>query len=112
MSVGERGHGRSLISLVFELVLISVGVFLGLLANNWHEDREHHAKAREAIRTFLSEAETHIEVMQSKSDYHLKLMQELGEFLKSAEPATEERLAKQVHFAGLQPVDFEHTAWD
>jgi zona occludens toxin (predicted ATPase) len=64
------------------------------------------------VRNFLSETETNLQAMQSNRVYHEKLLQELTEFLASAEPATEERLAKQVHFSGLKPVDFEHTAWD
>ncbi len=112
MSEGERRRGRSAISFIFELVLIAAGVFLGLLANNWHEEREHQNKAQEAIRSFLAEAQTNLAATQSNRAYHEKLMQELTEFLASAEPATEERLARQVHFTGVRPVVFEHTAWD
>ncbi len=112
MSAEERRHGRSIIGLLFEVVLISVGVFLGLLANNWHESREQHAKAQEAIRNFVSETQTNLQATQSHLDYHKKLIGELDQFLSSAEPATEERLGREVHFLGVRQVLFEHTAWD
>src|ERR1700759_861347 len=112
MSSEDRRHGRGVFGFIFELVLISAGVFLGLLANNWHEEREHHAKAQEAIRNFLSETEMNLQAMQSKRDYHERLAKELDQFLNSGEPATEERLFKEVHYAGAQPIMFEHTAWD
>ena len=52
-----RGGHRSFLNLIFEVVLIAVGVFLALWANNWHEDREHRAQARAALRNFASEME-------------------------------------------------------
>ena len=112
MSADDRRHGRSVFGFVLELVLISAGVFLGLLANNWHEDREHHAKTQEAIRNFLSEMQTNLQAMESKRQYHETLAKELDQFLSSGEAPTEDRLFKEVHYAGAQPILFEHTAWD
>src|ERR1700760_587898 len=108
----DHRPGRSIFGFIFELILISAGVFLGLLANNWHEDREHHAKAQEAIRNFLSEAQTNLQATQSNRKYHETLAGQLDQFLSSAEPPSAERIAKEVHFTGVHPVVFEHTAWD
>jgi hypothetical protein len=30
-------HSKSIVELLIEVILIGVGVFLGLLANQWHE---------------------------------------------------------------------------
>jgi hypothetical protein len=107
-----RGGQRSLLNLLFEVVLIAVGVFLALWANNWHEDREHHAQARAALRNFTSEMEANRQAIQNNRAYHETFARELREFLASKEPASEDRLNKSVHFEGMRPVIFEHTAWD
>lgn len=107
-----RGGNRSFFNLIFEVALIAVGVFLALWANNWHEDREHRAQARAALRNFAGEMETNRQAMQRNRAYHEALARELREFLASKEPASEDRLNKSVHFEGMRPVIFEHTAWD
>ena len=107
-----RGEHRSFFNLIFEVALIAVGVFLALWANNWHEDREHRAQAKAALRNFAAEMETNRQAMQRNRDYHEAFARELKEFLESKEPASEDRLYKSVHFEGMRPVIFEHTAWD
>ena len=107
-----RGGHRSFLNLLFEVVLIAVGVFLALWANNWHEEQEHRAQARAALRNFAAEMETNRQAMQRNRAYHEAFMRELREFLASKEPASEDRLNKSVHFEGMRPVIFEHTAWD
>ena len=110
MSFGG-GH-RSFFNMIFEVALIAVGVFLALWANNWHEDREHRAQARAALHNFAAEMETNRQAMQRNRAYHEAFARELREFLASKEPASEDRLNKSVHFEGMRPVIFEHTAWD
>src|SRR5437764_385079 len=107
-----RGGQRSFFNLLFEVVLIAVGVFLALWANNWHEDREHRAQAKAALRNFASEMEANRQATQRNRAYHEAFARELREFLASKEPASENRLDKSVHFEGMRPVIFEHTAWD
>jgi len=107
-----RGGQRSFFNLLFEIVLIAVGVFLALWANNWHEDREHRAQAKAALRNFVGEMEANRQATQRNRTYHETFARELREFLASKEPANEDRLNKSVHFEGMRPVIFEHTAWD
>ncbi len=101
-----------MISILFEVLFISVGVFIALLANNWNQDRENHAKTRAALRNFLTETETNLQATKSERDYHEKLAQELNQVVNSSEPVTAERLQQEVHSTGLHPITFEHTAWD
>jgi hypothetical protein len=110
--MSPHGGRRSFPNLLFEVVLIAVGVFLALWANNWHEDREHRAQARAALRNFASEMEANRQAIQHNRAYHETFARELREFLASKEPASEDRLNKSVHFEGMRPVIFEHTAWD
>src|SRR5213076_2395103 len=107
-----RGEQRSFFNLLFEVVLIAVGVFLALWANNWHEDREHRAQARAALRNFAGEMEANRQATQRNRAYHETLARELIQFLRSSESPTEERFSKEVHFQGVRPVIYEHTAWD
>src|SRR5881275_2386713 len=107
-----HGGRRSFPNLLFEVVLIAVGVFLALWANNWHEDREHRAQARAALRNFAGEMEANRQATQRYRSYHETLARELVQFLRRTEPPTEERFSKEVHFEGVRPVIYEHTAWD
>ena len=107
-----RGEQRSFFNLIFEVALIAVGVFLALWANNWHEDREHRTQAKAALRNFAAEMETNRQATQRNRAYHEAFARELKEFLASKEPASEDRLNKSVHYEGMRPVIFEHTAWD
>ena len=107
-----RGGHRSFFNLLFEVALIAVGVFLALWANNWHEDQEHRAQARAVLRNFAAEMETNRQATQRNRAYHEAFVLELREFRASKEPASEDRLYKSVHYEGMRPVIFEHTAWD
>jgi hypothetical protein len=110
--VSSHGGQRSFLSVLVEVILITTGVFLALWANNWNEDREHRAKAKAALRNFVGEMETNRQATQRTREYHEMLARELMQFLRSNEPPSEERFNKEVHFQGLRPVIYEHTAWD
>jgi len=107
-----HGGERSFLNLLIEVVLVTVGVFLALWANNWHEDREHRAQARAALRNFAGEMEANRHATQSNRQYHETLARELDHFLKSNEAPTDDRFKREVHFEGMRPVIYEHTAWD
>jgi hypothetical protein len=112
MSLRSGEHAKSFLNLVVEVALITVGVFLALWANNWHENREHRAQAQAALRNFAGEVEVNREATQRNRHYHETLAQELNQFLHSKEPPSQDRFDKEVHFEGVRPVIFEHTAWD
>jgi hypothetical protein len=112
MSLRGGEHRRSFLNLLFEVALITVGVFLALWANSWHEERQHRAQAQDALRNFAGEMEANREATQRERQYHETLARELRAFLASKEPPTEERINREVHFTGVHPVTFEHTAWD
>jgi len=112
MSLGRKERSKKFVELLFEVLLISVGVFLGLWANNWHEEREHRSLARAALGNFLEEMQVNTQAIEQYRQYHERLVRELGQFIASDQPATNDRFQKEVHFQGLRPVIFEHTAWD
>ena len=112
MSVRNREHQKSLLNLILEVVLISIGVFLALWANNWHEERQHRGLAHSTLRNFADELRANQQAVRGERQYHETLARQLHEFLISNEPLTEERLQKSVQFKGVHPIIFEHTAWD
>ena len=112
MTLRGGEHGKSFLNLIFEVALITIGVFLALWANNWHEDREHRAQGQAALRNFAEEMEGNLQATQGNRQYHETLARELHEFLASKEPPSDDRYNKTVHFEGMRPVTFEHTAYD
>ena len=103
---------RTFGGLLIEVVLISVGVFAALLANNWHEDREHRSQAKAALNNFLGEMQSNLQAIQKERPYHETLAKQLAQFLGSNQSPTDERFNKEVHFEGVHPVLLERTAWD
>ena len=112
MSLRSGEHGRTFVNLLLDVVPVTVGVFLALWANNWHEDREHQALAEATLRNFVGEMEANLQATQRYRPYHESLARELVQFLRSKDPPSEDRFTKEVHFEGVRPVIYEHTAWD
>jgi hypothetical protein len=112
MSLRSGEHGRTFVNLLLDVVPVTVGVFLALWANNWHEDRDHRAKARAALRNFVGEMEANLQATQRYRPYHETLARELIQFLRSKDPPSDDRFGREVHFEGVRPVIYEHTAWD
>jgi hypothetical protein len=75
-------------------------------------EREHRAQAQAALRNFAGEMEVNRQATEGNRRYHETLARELHEFLGSKEPPSDDRFNKSVHFEGMRPVQFEHTAWD
>src|ERR1700736_1371063 len=105
-------HSRSAIELAIEVALIGVGVFLGLLANQWHEDRQHRELADATLRYFHEEIVTNQKAIATRRQYHEALSRDIESFLQSDAPKTLQSFYPLVHFHGLEPVTFERSAWD
>jgi hypothetical protein len=105
-------HSRSILELLIEVVLIGVGVFLGLLANQWHDDRQHRELANATLRYFHEEILVNRQALEKVRPYHVALSREVGSFLQLEGPKTTQRFQSTVHFRGVEPVQFERTAWD
>jgi len=56
--------------------------------------------------------EANRQAIQRNRRYHETLARELHDFVASKEAPTDERFSKSVHFEGMRPETFEHTAWD
>jgi hypothetical protein len=98
----------TIVKSVFEMILVGVGVFLGMAADQWRTDQQHKTEAIEALRRFKVELENNRAAVANVKDYHVTLR---GEIIKYLDPKVD-RKTVSLRMSGIQPVTFEHTAWD
>jgi hypothetical protein len=103
------GRGKSLLKIGLEVLLISVGVFLGLAGEQWREDRRHHELAESSLRRLRTEIQTNRKAVAAVKDYHVKTLESLRAYFGKERKA---RSTTDVHIQGLQFVFFEETAWN
>ena len=109
----SHSRGKSLVTIGLEVVLISAGVFLGLMGEEWRERSEHRELAEESLRRFRVEIMTNRDAVASRKDYHATLKQELTTYFAGDAPRTSATRQQTVHMTmGVGPVFFEQAAWD
>jgi hypothetical protein len=94
---------------VLEVVLISMGVFLGLAGEQWRESAHHRELAEDALRRFRTELTANRRAVAAVRDYHVTLKKALDAHL-SRPAGHREKFSATIH--GLEPASFEQTAWD
>jgi hypothetical protein len=106
-------HRRSIPSLLLEVLMIVIGVFLGASAEQLRETRHHHELATASLRNFRREVATNRARVAEKRDYHIALGKGVTTFINAPGKPTLQRLMQTSHFTGgFRPIDFDHTAWD
>jgi hypothetical protein len=95
-----------------EVILVGLAVFLGLVANQWRDGRQHRELAAASLQYFRQDAVVNRNAIMAVTKYHRALAKELDAFLNSDVPKTMKNFDAKVHFLGVRPVIFEHTAWD
>lgn len=109
-SAGKAGHrSKSLLKIGLEVLLISAGVFLGLMGEQWRERAQHHELAEESLRRFRAELRTNRGAVASVKDKHAAKLKDLQSYF-AADPGARQKLA--VPDTGLDPAFMEHAAWD
>jgi hypothetical protein len=99
-------YRKSLLMIGFEVLLISGGVFLGLMGEQWRERTEQRELANESLRRFRTEIRTNRDAVAANADYHVRLRNEIQAYFKTKGTAS-------VNMSqGLGPVFFERAAWD
>ena len=96
--------GRS----IAEVVLIALGVFLGLAAEQWRDRADRNERAAETLRRIRAEMAANRDEVKRVVDYHLKARLQLRDFI--AAPAAK-RSQMSVRMEGILPAQFEQTAW-
>jgi hypothetical protein len=92
-----------------EALLISLGVFLALMGEQWREHAHTRELAEASLRRFRTEIVTNRKTVAAVKDYHVGLLKNLEAYL-SADPKT--RQSNTVEIKGLQPAFFEDAEWD
>jgi hypothetical protein len=96
-------------TVALEVVLISCGVFLGLLGEQARESMHRHELAKTTLEEFRSELSANRKTIADIKDYHATTHTALQAYFHAA-PA--ERAQIPVHIHGIQTPSFQHTAWD
>lgn len=106
---GPAARSGWVLKVGLEVVLITVGVFAALMADQWRERAHERRLAQDALRRFRAEIVANRNAVAAVKDYHVTLNESLRAYL-SADPKTRSRETVRIH--GLQPAFFEETAWD
>jgi hypothetical protein len=110
----ERRHrrpGESLLTIGLEVILITAGVFLGLMGEQWRERSEQRELAEASLRRFRTEIMANRKAVSDRQEYHATLKKQLEAFFDLPEPRIPSAL-KIGMTTGLGPVFFEQAAWD
>lgn len=100
---------RRLMEVGVQVVLISLGVFLALMADQWRERSNNQELAAQSLTRFRTEIRANREAIERVKDYHAEMRKKIGEFL-STDP--ERRDAVGLRLQGIKVVWFEQTAWE
>jgi len=108
-SLEDHSRGKTALRIVLEVGLISVGVFLGLLGEQWRENAHHRELAMDSLRRFRAEIVENRNTVARVIDYHAALRKKLQPaFEKGANPG----LLEGIDFHGVDPANFDRSAWN
>jgi hypothetical protein len=107
--LGEHTTGKSIVHIALEVILISTGVFLGLMGEQWRERSHQRELAEQALRRFRTEITENRKAVEGVRDYHVTLQKQLQtEYDKP--PA--KRNPGNIEIHGIRPANFDQAAWD
>ena len=99
-----------------QLVMIAVGAYLGLQAEQWREDRQQARRAERSLQAFREEIAGNRALFAAKLPYHRTIADSLhhafDRVLADARPLTIVRLVEETTYNGTQTVDPQTTAYD
>jgi hypothetical protein len=104
-----HGGGKSIIKILLEVALISVGVFLGLAGESCRESAHHRELAEQTLRRFRSERTANRKAVADGKGYRADRLKELTATFRLP---PSERNGDLIHMSGIRPSHFDRTAWD
>jgi hypothetical protein len=107
-----RRLGRDAPSLLAQLLLTALGVYLGLRADQWRDDQERSELARATLRNFRRELAINRTEVARMQPYHDRVARALRPFVQRGGTVTLSQLVEEGGFDGTKPVEFTTTAWD
>ena len=108
----DTSRSKTFFRLLTEVSLVSLGVFLAMLAGQWKDAREHRATARATLRYFREDILVNQRAIAEERAYHETLAKEVAQYLAAPAPHTTQGFDQAVHYRGMHPVTMEHTAWE
>ena len=77
----DTHHSKTILKLLTEVGLVSLGVFLALIAGQWRDASEHRATANATLRYFREDLLANQQAVAKERPYHEALARETGQFL-------------------------------
>jgi hypothetical protein len=106
----KRGQrSKWFLKIGLEALLISMGVFLALMGEQWREHSHTRELAEASLRRFRTEIVTNRKTVDAVKAYHVDLLKDLEAYLATHPKARE---SNTVRIKGLQPAFFEDAEWD
>ena len=105
MSSHRGPYGKILL----EVVLITIGVFLALLVDEWRERAEHQELADATLRRFRTELKANRDNVAAVKDRHVTELERIRAYFAAGAPA---RGRMAYPFIATHPAFMEYTAWD
>jgi hypothetical protein len=100
---------KSWLKIAVEVVLISAGVFLGLMGEQWRDNAQRRELAEGSLRRFRTEVAANRAAVANVRDFHVAVLAEIQTFL-DADAKAREKIS--LDFRGFRPARFQNTAWD
>jgi hypothetical protein len=91
-----------------EALLLSVGVFLALMGDQWRENARNQELAQDALRRFRAEIRTNREAVASVEDTRVIKFNNLMAYLKAVETPNKLPVPEN----STSPAFLQHAAWD
>jgi hypothetical protein len=105
----SHGRGKTALKLVLEVALISIGVFLGLLGEQWRENAHQRDLAKDSLRRFRAEIVENRKAVTDVVGYHTAVQKEIQAVV---DKGLEHPSGEGIHFHGIQPARFDRSAWE
>jgi hypothetical protein len=107
--MAESFRAKPLAMLLLEVVLISAGVFLGLLGEQWRDRVSERELAATSLRRLRTEVSTNRESLAKMAPYHVHVRDGLRAYFKAPDNGKSFGVKMDM---GIGPVFFQRTAWD
>jgi len=118
-SGGHQARGRSFGKIVLEVVLISIGVFLGLAGEQWRESAHDRELAHASLRRFRSEFRANRKAVAEVRDRHERKLKDMRAYfaahrtqLHAHEVDANLPIPQPIPDTATDPAFFEYAAWD
>lgn len=108
-SSAQSRRERSALRVILEVALIGIGVFLGLMGEQWRERAQHRELAQESLRRFHAEFVANRNAVAAVRRHHIDGFNRIRSYLR-ADTATRAELG--MPFRGTHPAFLEYAAWD